>query len=341
MSNLEPITPAAAIELYIDDRSNELAAETIRSHRSRLSHFIEWTGEEGIEDMNDVTGRRLHEYRVWRRDRGEANTVTMKSAMDTLRVFIRWCESIDAVPADTAEKVLSPSLSPGDNERDEMLDPEVGDSILEYLDRYKYASREHVVMLLIWRGLLRRGGIRAIDLEDLSIEPDEDDPRIRIRHRPDTDTPLKNQNDGERTIGIKPATAQVLRDYRDEHRHDVTDGSREPLLTTRSGRPHAQTIQADAYAATRPCKAGAECPHGRDPETCDAARDRQQAYECPSSTPPHDVRRGAITRWLKADIPDTVVGSRCNTNPSTLDKHYDQRSERQKQRQRRRYLDRV
>lgn len=336
-SELEAIRPDRAVEMYIRSRENELAQATIYSHRSRLSHFIEWCDREEIEETRELNGLDLHEFRLWRRDQGEPNTVTMKSATDTLRVFVRWCESVSAVEDNLSEKVLSPSLGKGENERDEMLDPEATQSILDYLSTYEYASFDHVCLLVMWRCLLRRGGVRAIDLDDVHLEDDE--PWIEIKHRPDTGTPLKNQSDGERHIALKQGTAEVIQDYIETHRNDVTDEyGREPLLTTQ-GRPHVTSIQASTYAVTRPCAVGNECPHGKDPETCDAARDRQTAYECPSTLSPHPVRRGAITHWLKNDVPDTVVGDRASTSPEVLDKHYDERTKNEKMQQRRKYLD--
>ena len=83
----------------------------------------------------------------------------------------------------------------------------------------------------------------------------------------------------------------------------------------------------------------AECPHNREPETCRAANDASKAYECSSSRPPHDVRRGEITHWLANDVPVKAVSARCDTAPCTPDRHYDKRSSRQQQR--RKYLDRV
>lgn len=135
VATLEPIEPSTAVELYIEDRQNELAAETIRSYRFRLGHFLEWCEEEGVVNMNDLTGRRFHEYRMWRRSAGtrDPNNVTMKSAMDTTRKLIEWCESIDAVEPILHEKVLSPNLSPGENERESILDQEVGQIILDAL----------------------------------------------------------------------------------------------------------------------------------------------------------------------------------------------------------------
>ncbi len=57
----------------------------------------------------------LHQYRLWRRDEGDISVVTEKTQMDTLRVFIKWLESIDAFETDLHPKVLSPTLSSGDN----------------------------------------------------------------------------------------------------------------------------------------------------------------------------------------------------------------------------------
>jgi hypothetical protein len=38
--------------------------------------------------------------------------------MQTVSVFIRWCESIEAVPADLATKVQSPTLGKTEDVRD-------------------------------------------------------------------------------------------------------------------------------------------------------------------------------------------------------------------------------
>lgn len=336
---MEPIEPEAALELYIEDKKQESSASTVRSHRSRLGHFLQWCDEQNLDNMNDLTARRAHEYRVWRRtERGDPNAVTMKTAMDTFRVFTRWAESIDAVPENLSEKILSPTLGQHENERDDMLDPEAGDRVLEHLGKYEYATREHVVHILIWRCLLRRGGIRTLDLDDLKTDCEH--PHLKIRHRPETDTPLKKKDDGERRIGLKESTVAVLQDYIDTHRDDVTGkhATREPLVTTSQGRPHVQTLQSDAYAVTRPCVSTGECPHNRDINECTAAVNRSQAYRCPSSKSPHAARRGAITRLLSADVPEKVVSDRASTSVSTLSKHYDERSENEKMRQRRDYL---
>jgi hypothetical protein len=75
----------------------------------------------------------------------------------------------------------------------------------------------------------------------------------------------------------------------------------------------------------------------RDPEECKAAI-HAHASECPESVSSHAVRRGSITHHLTSDIPVEVVSARANVEKRVLDMHYDQRSERTKMEQRRRYL---
>jgi hypothetical protein len=62
---------------------------------------------------------------------------------------------------------------------------------------------------------------------------------------------------------------------------------------------------------------------------------------CPSSVSPHAIRRGAITHHLNSDVPETAVGDRANVSQGVLEKHYDQRSKRDKMEQRREHLDDV
>jgi site-specific recombinase XerD len=95
--SLELIDPETAVELYLADREAEVAKATLYSHSSRLGHFVRWCDEEDIDNLNELSGRSLHEYRLWRRREGDLAPATEKTQMDTLRVFVKWFESIDAV----------------------------------------------------------------------------------------------------------------------------------------------------------------------------------------------------------------------------------------------------
>ncbi|ELY66282.1 hypothetical protein [Natrinema versiforme] len=74
--------------------------------------------------------------------------------MDTVRVFVKWLESIDVVKENLHIKVQSPLLTGKDNVRGVMLGQDRAERILEYLDTYEYATRPHVLAL---RHLTTRG----------------------------------------------------------------------------------------------------------------------------------------------------------------------------------------
>ncbi len=337
-TNLEPITPQEALNLYLQEKQTELSDATIYSHNSRLGHFLRWCDERDIDNLNTLTGRDLHRYKLWRRNEGNLRPATVKTQMDTLRVFIRWCEVVDAVTPDLSTKVQSPSLAPGENARDVMLDTEQADAVISHLEKYEYASLPHVTLLLLWHTMMRRGAAHALDVED--YDPNEQ--LLSVTHRPETDTPIKNGHDGERLVALNGWVCQVLDDWIADQRPDVTDDyGREPLLATAQGRVHYGTIQGYVYAYTRPCVYTGECPHDRTLNTCEATVKKQDASKCPSSVSPHAVRRGAITHWLHRDVPPRVVSDRANVSQAVIDEHYDRRTEREKMEQRRQFLDEV
>ena len=228
--SLEPITADRALELYLADKENELTEASLRGHKYRLGHFVRWCNEvEGIDNLNTLTGRKLHEYRLWRREDGDLNKVSEKTQMDTLRVFIRWLESIDGVEQDLSEKVLSPSITPDENSRDEMIDSDRATQVLAHLEKYEYANLQHVSFALMWHTMMRIGGVHALDVDDYHA----DDQYLAVGHRPDTGTPIKNKGDGERLVAVSDQVADLLDDWLAEKRPDVTDEyGRDPLLAS-------------------------------------------------------------------------------------------------------------
>ncbi|WP_313692343.1 hypothetical protein [Halorarum halobium] len=76
---------------------------------------------------------------------------------------------------------------------------------------YEYATAQHVCWLILAETGMRMGAARALDVED--YQPDADTPHLRIRHRPDTDTPIKNGQSGERKVAISPEATDVVDDY--------------------------------------------------------------------------------------------------------------------------------
>ncbi|MEF8881928.1 MAG: site-specific integrase [Halapricum sp.] len=287
---LEPIGPTDAVELYLTDREAELTRATLNSHRTRLSHFVRWCDDHEVENLNTLTGRQLHEYRLWRRSDGSLSPLSEKTQMGTIRVFIRWIESIDGVQQELHTKVRSPTLSSDDKSWDVMLSSERADRVLDCLRKYKYASRQHVVLALLWHTMMRVGAVPALDIEAY----DQDEQYLQVKHRPDTGTPIKNADKGERLVALSDDVCTLVANWIADRRPAVTDDrGRAPLVASEHGRVHRSILRRDCYRFTRPCVFTEECPHDRDIDECDAAS-HDQSYECPSSVSPHALRRGGL-----------------------------------------------
>lgn len=334
---LEPITPERAKKMYLNARKGEVSQSTLDGYHYRLKHFIRWCDEKGIDNMNELSGRKLQEFRTWRRDDGDLKPVTLEGNLDALRVFIRWCESIDAVAQGLHEKIIMPTLSKEDEQAESILSTEQAEAVLEYLRQYEYATRGHAIIELLWHTGIRLGALHSLDLKDYNSERET----LALRHRPETGTALKNGKEGERIIALNGNVCSVIEGYIEHNRPDSRDDSgRKPLFTSRYGRLSRTNVRETVYKVTRPCYYGAECPRGRDPDTCEGT-DYDSYSKCPVNVSPHDIRRGSITHHLSEDVPEKVVSDRMNVGPDVLDKHYDKRTEEQKTEARRGYLEEV
>ncbi|KTG07563.1 tyrosine-type recombinase/integrase [Haloferax profundi] len=346
MSKLEPLEPELAVQMYLDARRDELADWTLKSHKYRLSAFVQWCEESDIDNLNDLNGRDLYRFRVWRRegnfdvDDGEEPKpiapVTLKSQLTTLRAFLRFCADVNAVPGDFYERVALPKISGTDDVSDSTLEPDRATAILDYLYRYHYASRKHVEFALLWETGARMGAIRGLDLRDLDLDGRK--PTVRYVHRPNEGTPIKNGERGERYNSISDRVGKMLEAYIEGPRVEATDEfGRKPLLTTYNGRISASAIRQDVYSVTRPCWYSKECPHNREISTCEAV-EINHVSKCPSSRSPHDVRKGVVTLYRREEVPRRVVSDRLDASDAVLDKHYDRRGERERAEQRRNHL---
>lgn len=334
--DLEPIEPAEAKEMYLEQRKQEVSEATIQAHNYRLKHFVRWCTEvEGLDNLNSLSGRDLQRFKVWRRDDGDLNNVTLVTQLSTLRVFIKWCERVDAVEDDLHDKILFPSLSKHEDQRDAMLDPEDAKGLIQYLRKFELGTRRHALIEVLWHTGMRIGAAHGLDLED--YDPGEQS--LEIRHRPDEGTRLKNKQDGERFVGLTAEICDALDAYLEYNRIEGEDDfGRKPLFSSKHGRPNKSSLRDSIYCVSRPCIYTGDCPHNREIDSCEAT-DRDRASRCPSSVSPHAIRRGSITHHLSEDIPEKVVSDRTNVSLDVLEKHYDRRTEQQKADQRRDYLD--
>jgi integrase len=195
----------------------------------------------------------------------------------------------------------------------------------------------HALFYLLWNTGMRTSSAHALDVDDYYPR----DGWLDVKHRPDTQTPLKNKTRGERQVNLSEGVTEVIDDYLDRiHPHVEDDHGRMPLFGTQYGRAHRTTLGKNIYTLTRPCHYQNECPHGRSFDECEATRNAH-ASKCPSSVSPHAIRRGSITAHRNANVPKDVASDRMDVTGDVLDKHYDMATSEQKRKRRREFLDRL
>jgi len=348
---LESTPPGKAFSLWMQQQQDK-AESTLQSYRYRIRPFLRWLDKEDIGDLNDVSTRHIKEFEAQRRDGRDKQT--LNNQWGTLKLWLQYCYELNAVSEDVVKAVDVPELTKGDRVNTEKLIADRAQEIVDKLDRYEYATRQHVLFLLLWRTTMRVGAIHSLDMEDIYVDDDDRDrlreelfeqgfaahvvesilsdvglPLLYPRHRPDQGTTLKNGIDGERVINIADWVADVLEDFIQVNRFDVTDEyGREALLSSQkgNGRLSKSAMRNWVYVLTQPCEFGGTCPHDRDPEECEA-REHGYGSLCPSSRAPHRIRTGAITHhrdqgWSTADIAD-----KANTSEELIESVYDQPEE--------------
>ncbi|MFB6202414.1 MAG: tyrosine-type recombinase/integrase [Halorhabdus sp.] len=325
---LEPMDPSTAQQLFLDHKETSCSEATVRNYLYRTNHFIDWCQQENITNLNNLAGRDIQQFRLWRKSDGDLNKLTLRMQMSTLRVFLKWAETVEAVPKNLYDKVMVPKVRPEERQRAETLDPESAQAILDYLTKYQYGSIEHVTLALLWETGMRIGAIHSLDTSDVIVK----ESRIELVHRPEEGTALKNGKGGNRLVAVTSELINLIDDYLSQQRVPTTDDhGREPLLATDQGRAAKTTIRRMIYRITSPCYRNDPCPGCKE----------KPGSKCPEAVSPHAIRRGSITHFLSKDVPVEVVSDRMDVSQKVLDQHYDKRSEEVKVEQRRKFLDNI
>lgn len=321
-NDLRKVTADEAAERFKKWAKAEYQPSTYENHCTTVNLFIEWLSGTDYA-LADIDGWTLGEFQDWLRDAQDYANVTRKQYLSQFRVFLRWAARREVMRDGLAEKIELPDLSRDDLRSDSTISPDRVQQILDYMDRYRRASREHVIVLLLFRTGARLGALRGVDLDMVQLEGEN--PRIEVRHRPEIDCPLKNgernQEDAERPIVIGQETAQVVREYIEHHRHDVTDeqGNR-PLLTSEYGRLSDSVIKKTVKQRTCPAATDGDCPlHEHRPSRREVG---SCANEC-HHTNAHSLRKASITHFLNRGVSVEVVSDRMNVSIETINKHYD------------------
>ncbi|QOS10415.1 XerC/D-like integrase [Haloferax gibbonsii] len=314
------LTPREARNRWLAKIRADRAESTVSSYHYRTKHFVEWCEEQQIDQINHLNGWNLDEFEASRRAQG-LKTTSLNNELGTLKKLLEYCARIELVDDSLPEKVVPPKVPTEDDVDETRLAEEDALRLLEYYenDPEKRHSRAHVLLALAWfAGPPRLGAIRGLDIGDYHSE----EQYVEYHHRPDEETPLKNDARGERAVSLPDRAVEVIDGYIEKNRFDVRDDyGREPLLTSQRGRPSRNAIRTWMYLGTIPCL-HAECPHGNNPDSCEYI-DYSKASQCPSSRSPHQVRTGAITWMRNNGVPVDVVSARANASVSVIEKHYD------------------
>jgi len=305
---------------------------------------LEFCEYAGIDDLADLSSRDMEGFKDWRKRDGNIALTTLDGQLANIRAFIRKCERLEIIEEGLADSIEMPDLDDSDEVSYVRIEAPAAKAILDYHETFDYATREHAEFALMWAILCRLGGCRALDIGDYQ-EDEEGQTFVEFVHRPEEDTPLKNQEadvegeGGEREVNVPQWAAEIIDDYIENHRNDVTDDyGREPLFTTSDGRPVTSTVRRDIYKITQPCRYGRDCPEGRDPEQCEAKNNVHKRSQCPANVSPHPVRRGAICHQINAGVPKEDICERADVSLEVLNKHYDLRSKEEARVQRRKEL---
>lgn len=299
-----------------------MSESTVSTYYYRLKLFTEWADAEGIESMGEVNGWLIESYDTYRRSQG-VKLITLNNELTTLKKWLEYLGRIEVVDEDSPEKVEIPEVPREEQSDDTRLKEEAATDLINYYRNSpgEYGTRGHVLLELIWHIGARSGGIVSLDLRDMCKTEDEIR-YLRFVNREETGTRLKKGAEGERPVTLNEQVWDVVDEYVKSHRIEVLDDyGRQPLITSKEGRPATSSIRDWVYLATIPCK-HSPCPHDRVPETCEYTA-YKSAGGCPSSRSPHQVITGAITWMLNRGIPAEVVAERTNKSVETIEKYYD------------------
>lgn len=235
-------------ELFIKDRTGEKTSSTIYNNRGHLKTFYEWCDDNGIGSVRDLDGEVFLEYKFYLRQ--SRRDTTIRNHFSTLRTFFRFCDRIDATETsqNLATKLESPDFSKGDLSRDAMMDFSEVERLLEYLQKFEYATVRHAIFTVFWHTGCRCGALRGLDLSDYKPLKQREHGRyalVQFKHRLETGTPLKNKYDGEREVIIWPEYAEIIEDYIRMKRPNREDEyGRKALFPSPSGRYSKSNIQS-------------------------------------------------------------------------------------------------
>lgn len=292
---------------------------TPRTYRKDLDTFEAWAEENDVETVSDLNLWLVGTYTDWLLAH-DYSKATVQSKQKKARRWIKWMESQGLVEKGLHLAIETLKLTDEEQSSSDILPPVQLREILEYYrDSPQWrGTRRHALLEVVAHTGARRIGLRALDLDDW----DPEERTLTFVDRDEQGSRLKEGKTHQRKVVLSETPAEILEEYIARDRYEKHDNmGRQPLFTSRQGRPDRSTLTNWLYRATIPC-IRKECPHGRKRHTCEWTQ-QTKASRCPSSFSPHPIRRGSITWQLNIGKSIEDVANRAGTTPPVIRRYYD------------------
>jgi site-specific recombinase XerD len=331
MTQTTEVTVEEAWDRYARNKRSDpdYSDGTVRTYRSGVDKFVAWMEEENHK-LGGLDAWDVGDFTTWMEDNYDLQANTVASYTKGVQQLLKYCAEKELIKEKVADGHETRTASKEEKQWDKEIDVQRAEDIASYLQEHYPGRRDTVIFTVLLRTGMRMSGLRAIDLGDI-YENGGGGWVINLRDREDTS--LKDSDEHERVVNIRQDTWELIKDYVNNHRKDVTVNGRKPLITTRHGRASPSTVRTAVYKATCPNRTGVgECD-------CEPPVSKAKARKCDESHSPHALRAAHVTHARDRDVSWEDVSGRVACQPDTLRLHYDRAGKEQEAERRRSLLD--
>lgn len=196
----------------LDCRVRNLSERTIVGYENCLNHFLDYFGDQPVEDITLID---LRKYSLFLQDRNKFSVGdhpwaeekdeplspwTVHHLLRPVKTIFNWATDEEILEKDPSRKLKLPKLPKG---RVDMFSDEEIDELLSYAKTLNY--RDYAIVFLLLDSGLRRGELVALNLEDVDVKTG----MVTVR---------KGKGSKWRQVRVGDACKKVLWTYLNQHR---------------------------------------------------------------------------------------------------------------------------
>lgn len=221
LETLSESSPSELIDLFLAEWEADKAPSTYYNNKGHMDQFREWLADNRMDHIEDLDGKAPLQYKIHLKSDDSKNRTTVGNHFSTLRTFFKWSARYDFTDSALTDAMESPDFNKHGAARERMIPFDHAKDLLDYLKKFKYTTKDHIMVAIMCHTGCRRWAMCGLDLDDYSPVRERDSGQyglFRFHYRPDTGTPLKNDEGGEREVMIWPHFREIIEDYIDTHR---------------------------------------------------------------------------------------------------------------------------